>query len=247
MSNRGGLASDMKNFSWTCPFCNQPVTITASDVFSNRGILEIKNREGDQMLTYRFIVCPNPECERFSLEVSLGRGIFRSHSGWYQAPPIRTWQLIPQSKAQSFPDYIPKAILDDYNEACLIKDLSPKASAALARRCLQGIIRDFWQVKPAHLANEIEQIKDKVDPTTWQAIGAVRSVGNIGAHMEEDVNLIIDVEPNEAEVLIGLIEILLKDWYIAREQKKAHLAAVVKLAEEKEAARKPKTDNAQKT
>ena len=143
------------------------------------------------------------------------------------------WQLIPPSTAKSFPDYIPKAILGDYNEACLIKDLSPKASATLARRCLRGVIRDFWGVKGANLKDEIEQIKDKMDPTTWQAIDAVRSVGNIGAHMEEGVNFIIDVEPKEAELQIGLIEILLKDWYIAREQKKSHLEAVVKLAEKR--------------
>ena len=152
----------------------------------------------------------------------------------------RVWQLIPQSKAQSFPDYIPKTILDDYNETCLIKDLSPKASATLARRCLQGIIRDFWEVTPGKLAKEIEQIKDKVEELTWQAIEGVRSVGNIGAHMEEDVNLIVDIEPNEAELLINLIEILLKDWYIVRHDKATRLEAIVKLAEDKKTTRSQK-------
>jgi hypothetical protein len=237
----------MKTFSWTCPFCNQPVTITEESISEGRHILKINNAEGDQFLAYRFIVCPNPKCKRFSLEVNLAKAGHGSAIGYYQKEPVKTWQLIPQSKAQSFPDYIPKVILDDYNEACLIKDLSPKASATLARRCLQGIIRDFWGVKGANLKNEIEQIEDMVDLMTWQAIDAVRSVGNIGAHMEKDINLIVDVEPNEAELLIGLIEILLKDWYIAREQKKSHLAAVVKLAEEKKTARKPKRNNTQKT
>lgn len=233
----------MPPFSWTCPFCNRPTTITEEDFSSDDAVLEIENAEGKRILTCNFIVCPNPECKKFSLDVRLGEAGYGSAVGWYEKQPLKTWQLIPQSKAQSFPDYIPKAILDDYNEACLIKDLSPKASATLSRRCLQGIIRDFWTVKPAKLANEIEQIKDKVDPTTWQAIDAVRSVGNIGAHMEEDINLIIDVEPNEAELLIGLIEVLLKDWYIAREQKDLHLKALVKLAEDKKAAKKPKQDS----
>ena len=31
----------------------------------------------------------------------------------------------------------------------------------------------------------------------WQAIDAVRSIGNIGAHMEKDINLIVDVDPEE--------------------------------------------------
>lgn len=233
----------MESFSWICPFCNRPVTITEESVSGSRHILKIDNAEGNQFLAYKFIVCPNPKCKRFSLEVSLAKAGYGSEVGYYQEEPVKTWQLIPQSRAQSFPDYIPKAILNDYGEACLIKDLSPKASATLARRCLQGIMRDFWKVKPSSLANEIEQIKDKVDPTTWEAIDAIRSVGNIGAHMEEDVNLIVDIEPNEAELLIGLIEILLKDWYIAREQKQSHLAAVVKLAQDKETAKKAKRDD----
>jgi len=103
---------------------------------------------------------------------------------------------------------------------------------------LQGIIRDFWQVKPGRLADEIEQIKDKVDVATWKAIDGVRNVGNIGAHMEEDINVIVDVDPNEAQLLVELIEILLKDWYIAREQKKSHLEAIDKLSAEKGSAQK---------
>lgn len=236
----------MEPFSWTCPFCNRPVTITEEDVRSDEAVLDIDNAEGNRILTCDYIVCPNPKCKRFSLTVRLGEAANTYPTNtdigrWYDAKPLETWQLIPQSMAQSFPDYIPKAILDDYNEACLIKDLSPKASAALARRCLQGIIRDFWQVKPAKLANEIEQIKSKVDAVTWKAIDAVRSVGNIGAHMEKDVNLIIDVEPNEAKKLIGLIEILLREWYVAREERKSRVEAVIELAKGKKAARKPRT------
>jgi hypothetical protein len=53
------------------------------------------------------------------------------------------WKLLPESRAKEFPDYVPAAILDDYRQACRIASFSPKASATLARRCLQGMIRDF--------------------------------------------------------------------------------------------------------
>ena len=95
-------------------------------------------------------------------------------------------------------------------------------------------------MKPGKLAYEIEQIQDKVELLTWEAIDAVRSVGNIGAHMEKDVNLIVDIEPNEAELLINLVETLLKDWYIARHEKASRLEALVKLGADKEVARKKK-------
>jgi hypothetical protein len=146
---------------------------------------------------------------------------------------LQSWGLIPASNAKVFPSYIPAPILEDYTEACLIQDLSPKAAATLARRCLQGTIRDFWGVKAGRLVDEIEQIRDRVDELTWQAIEAVRTIGNIGAHMEKDVNEITEIEPREADLLIGLIETLFKDWYVAKEEKKKRLSEIVKLAQEK--------------
>ena len=157
---------------------------------------------------------------------------------------IRKWDLVPPSKAMVFPDYIPKAILDDYNEACIIADLSPKASATLARRCLQGILRDFWKVKPGNLANEIDQIKEKTDTLTWEAIDSVRKVGNIGAHMEKDIDLIIDVDPKEAKLLLNLIEILLKEWYVMREERRNQLIQIKAIADQKDEAKK---DGSQQT
>lgn len=227
------------NFSWTCPHCDRPVTITDEDVTVRHSVLTSDNVEGKRFLTSTFIVCPNAECKKFTLLVELHKVVGQSGKGEL----LQQWQLIPSSKAKSFPDYVPQAILNDYTEACLIRDLSPKASATLARRCLQGIIRDFWKVTPGKLSKEIEQIKDKIEELTWRAIDAVRSVGNIGAHMEEDVNLIVDIEPNEAELLINLIETLLKDWYIARHNRETRLKALVELGEEKEATRKPKQNN----
>jgi hypothetical protein len=154
-------------------------------------------------------------------------------------PPLERWNLIPPSSAKVFPDYIPQPIRDDYVEACKIRDLSPKASATLSRRCLQGMIRNFWKISKGRLIDEIDAIKDKVDADTWLAIDAVRKIGNIGAHMEKDINVIVDVEPEEAQMLIGLIELLTKDWYITRYQRQERLKALVELRDEKEAAKAP--------
>lgn len=122
--------------------------------------------------------------------------------------------IFPISKAKKFPEYIPQNIRNDYEEAYSILHLSPKASATLSRRALQGMIRDFWKVKHGNLNNEINQLKGKVTASTWDAIDALRGIGNIGAHMENDINKIIDIDEGEAEKLLKLIEYLLKDWYI---------------------------------
>jgi hypothetical protein len=164
-------------------------------------------------------------------------------STWRVGKHLQTWNLIPPSSAKVFPEYVPKPILDDYTEACAIRDLSPKASATLSRRCLQGMIRDFWKISKPRLIDEIEAIKDKTDATTWQAIDAVRKIGNIGAHMEKDINVIVDVDPNEAQVLIELIEMLIKDWYIVDHERKERLKEIVSISGAKEASKTapPKT------
>ena len=84
----------------------------------------------------------------------------------------------------------------------------------------------------------IGKIKDKCDPDTWKAIDAVRIVGNIGAHMESDINLIIDVDPNEADQLIYLIEILLKDWYVCKHEREAGLKSIIEIGKKRKNRRK---------
>ena len=133
-------------------------------------------------------------------------------------------------RLETFPGLYAASHSGDYEEACLIRDLSPKASATLSRRCLQGILRDFWKVKPGRLVDEIEQVKDKIDPITWDAIEAVRKLGNIGAHMEKDIDVIVDVDPEDAGLLIGLFETLLKEWYVAREERRVRMTAVIAAA-----------------
>lgn len=78
------------------------------------------------------------------------------------------------------------------------------------------MIRDFWNIQRENLYDEINCLKGKIPTMQWNAIDAVRSIGNIGAHMQKDINTIIDVDPNEAENLIKLIELLIEKWYVAK-------------------------------
>jgi len=220
-------------FNWTCPYCNRDSTITDSNFTSGIHFFNHGNKVGPLGLRTQAITCPNDECKEYSITATLHESYQTSHSRGIEDAILMSWSMKPNSLAKQFPEYIPKAILDDYSEACLIKELSPKASATLSRRCLQGIIRDFWKCKKGRLVDEINSIQEKVDPITWQAIDSVRSIGNIGAHMEKDINLIIDVEPEEAQLLIGLIEILIKDWYISRHERQLHLESIIGVAKQK--------------
>lgn len=129
-----------------------------------------------------------------------------------------TVNLYPRIHCKYFPEYVPAAIRSDYEEACAVVKDSPKAAATLARRCLQGMIHDFWNIHEKNLNAEITKLKSQIPANQWKAIDAVRSLGNIGAHMEHDVNLIIDVDLGEAEKLLRLIEHLIEKWYVDRYQ-----------------------------
>src|SRR5699024_3084660 len=136
-------------------------------------------------------LCPN--CDNHSINI-FGVG--------YDVKDL-TVNVVPRSQSMQFPEYVPKSIRNDYEEAYLIVNLSPKASATLSRRCLQGMIRDYWQISDERsLYHEIDAIKDKVDPQVWSVLDSVRQIGNIGAHMEKDINLIVDIDAGEAERLI---------------------------------------------
>jgi hypothetical protein len=180
----------------------------------------------------------NIACRKLSVGVGLYPFKYVSGDKVEYGKELQSWRLLPDSMAKPQPDYIPQQIRDDYYEACKIRDLSAKAAATLARRCLQGMIKDFWGIKKRNLAQAINALKPKVDGTTWQAIEAVRKVGNIGAHMEKNIDLIIDVEPKEAGLLIGLIERLFTEWYVARHERDQSMGALVAMARQKEKARK---------
>lgn len=231
-------------FHWTCPYCNHDTTITGT-LQTGEFRLMLENANGYRFFRYSLIVCPNAKCRKFTLTLFMYEYIPEKDAlgnvHWKIGEPLQTWNLIPPSTAKIFPDYVPKGIRDDYTEACLIRDLSPKASATLSRRCLQGMIRDFWKVSKARLVDEIDAIKDKTDALTWQAIDAVRKIGNIGAHMEKDINVIVDVEPNEAQLLIGLVEFLIKEWYIAKHEREERLKEIVAISEAKDAAKSKTT------
>lgn len=225
--------------SWECPYCGRFSTHEAMESLKIGRAFNANSKYGNLYHGTLICICPNPECMEFtslsyvtSAEMSGGRLQETGHV-------IELWNNRPQGVVKSFPEYVPKAVLEDYREAALICDLSPKAAATLSRRCLQGMIRDFWGVRERNLHAEIQAISDRIDPDTWQAIDAIRSIGNIGAHMEKDIDLIIDVQPGEAKLLIQLIETLIKDWYVHREERRRRAEAIVSMATDKKSQKNP--------
>lgn len=220
---------------YTCPFCGSVLPdINETHQSLKAAFITRYNGHGfplcDSDYTWEVNLWRCPSCFKVS-SYATGDGALTSG---------RHVPIYPESAARQLPAYIPEALCRDYTEACLILRKSPKASATLARRCLQGMIRDFWKVTGKHSLNqEIDAIKDKVPAAQWTAIDGLRKIGNVGAHMEKDINLIVDVDPDEAEKLLQLIELLMDKWYIARHDEEALYQTIVGITAEKEAARHP--------
>lgn len=235
---------------YDCPYCQTKQIVQNAQYHTETVHIDVsKNCEGKIGFTVEAISCANPDCAKTVLYGAL-RNITLFPSGHISSEkdPFETWSLRPQGMARPLPDYIPQAIREDYTEACRIRDLSPKASATLIRRCLQGMIRDFCGISKGTLHKEIESLREAVNSGTAQrgvsdesvdAIDRIRSIGNIGAHMEKDIDLIIPVEPDEAQLLIELTEMLFDEWYIAREKRAARFSAIKDLAESKQELRTP--------
>lgn len=212
--------------TYCCPFCGHDQAYSESIgsvlVGSCRDVYDgqIPQEDGPSSLKVVWLTCANTECRKTCI-TSFNRFDDSQHDVY----PVVTFA--------HYPDYIPVAIRADYEEACSIVDRSPKAAATMFRRCLQGMIRDFHGIAKARLIDEIEELKDVVSAAQWRAIDAIRKIGNIGAHMEKDVNQIIDVDVTEANALRGMIELLMDKWYIARHDEEELCSALTEIASKK--------------
>jgi hypothetical protein len=96
---------------------------------------------------------------------------------------------------------------------------SPKASAALSRRCLQQLLREYAKVKPQDLYNEIQELLDRgtLPSDLAEALDHVRVIGNFAAHpiKSQCSGEVLAVEPGEAEWLLEVLESLF-DFYFVR-------------------------------
>lgn len=229
---------DRMAFNWTCPHCSSRQTVVDEKQDVNHRVISLRDQaEGNLIVQDYSIGCSNPECMKITIRVKIGKGGVHANSYRFVAGgnTLFDQSVYPQGSARPQPEYIPAAIREDYREACLIRDFSPKASATLIRRCLQGMIRDFAGISKSRLIDEIKALRKAVDDgsaersvsiESVEAIDRIRDIGNIGAHMERDIDLIIDVDPGEAQVLIELVEMLFDEWYGAREKRQARLSRI---------------------
>lgn len=198
------LKSSQRSTSFQCPYCRVVVFLEILsihvDVYSN--------------IAYYCHKAECPNCNQLLLFLT-GEDAFRAT----REPGILIW---PNGKDTARPpvplEVSDPAIAQDYKEACEVLPISPKASAALSRRCLQHILREKLQTKPANLDKEIQQVIDnKLVPTYLvESLDAVRTNGNFATHPIKSTSTgeIVDVELDEAEWNLDAIEGLFDFVYV---------------------------------
>ncbi|TCL65307.1 hypothetical protein EDC14_101755 [Hydrogenispora ethanolica] len=209
----------MNPFKWHCPYCNCFGVVTETNFYQTQTTLD-KGQDGPpRIITMEFVICPNPECRRFTFKVTMylskGRNEGEPENREFQ------WTLLPLSGCEQYFEGVPALILADYQEAVRILTLSPRSAALLARKCLQNILADFFKIaKPLGKAFPIV-LKSRLDPVI--AAGITARFQKEGRRLEEFIkqglSLASAVKPEEVRELIWLVEILLRETYVSKYEK----------------------------
>lgn len=148
---------------------------------------------------------------------------------------LANWSRNPRTKAKRLPAYVPENIQDAYYQACAISSISPEASSTISRYCLQMMVRGFWNIPESQrgtLDAEIDLVSAKMPPETIESIAIATNFGNIAHAMTVDARRMVATRPEEAEVLIHLLETLFDDWYADREQRQRRTDALRRAVEQ---------------
>lgn len=150
-----------------------------------------------------------PECQD---------GIFVLHKGYPDHARTTSMTVYPSAKTRPVPAEVVDPYKQDFVEACTVLQDSPKASAALSRRCLQAILKDKAGTKSKDLFDQIEEVinSGKVPSHICEDLHAIRVVGNFAAHpMKSTVSgAVLDVEAGEAEWNLDVLELLFDFYFV---------------------------------
>jgi hypothetical protein len=130
--------------------------------------------------------------------------------------PVGLFLAYPASRSRPTPAGVMDPYKQDLLEACKVLQDSPKASAALSRRCLQMVLRDKAGTKSKDLYDQIEEVAGKVPSHIGESLHAVRNIGNFAAHPLKSTNTgeIVEVENHEAEWNLDVLELLFDFYFV---------------------------------
>jgi Domain of unknown function (DUF4145) len=203
-----------------CPHCTISIheSWTGNEIFAEA--------VGETRWRVQIMFCP--ECKESILR--FGQAQIGSN---YVTEPKSWKQFYPSGSSRPVPADVPKDVANDYSEASLVMQLSPKASAALSRRCLQTVLRNAGYTQK-DLSKQIDAVLAESDARkalpsgVHMIVDTVRNFGNFAAHKITDQTTlqIISVEPAEAEYCLDVLDAVFDHYYVKPAQAKAVKAAL---------------------
>jgi len=191
-----------------CPHCRTTVVFAPIGKYNETAIQIAKK-------SFQLSNTACPACWDLISSLTIHENV-ESESGKTETKLQGKFLLWPRQAARPDPEEVPQHIAADYKEAALVLNLSPKASAALSRRCLQNVLIEAEGVKSKSLARQIDEVMPKLPSYIAESVDAIRNIGNFAAHPMKDTatGQIVDVEPGEAEWNLDVLDLLFDFYYV---------------------------------
>ncbi|MQA91451.1 MAG: DUF4145 domain-containing protein [Gemmatimonas sp.] len=217
-----------------CPHCSTAVRFEATEISARGGAhrrplnpiyLDTPSRRGLEFQTsgcpacglpiVRVVATSDPQDVATRVDVLL----------W----PVAANRPVPPEVEEADPD-----LSEDFREAVGVFPVSKKASAALARRCLQRILTTRGGATGGDLASQIKSVIEDLPYELGLNVDAIRHVENFAAHpiKSRASGEITPVEDGEAEWLLNVLEELFEHYYVAPAQAASRREALNQKLEE---------------
>ncbi|MDR3734184.1 MAG: DUF4145 domain-containing protein [Acidobacteriaceae bacterium] len=174
--------------------------------------------------------CPN--CEQAIIFLRSGPAIKDGYGNIVFSGSRESFMVWPRGSVRPCPREVPIDIAKDFSEAVQVLSISPQASAALTRRCLQHVLREFGKTKAKELFDQIQEVigQGHLPPSLVEQLDAVRVIGNFAAHplKSQTSGVIMPVEPNEAEWNLDVLEDVFDHYFVKPAQLQARKDALNK-------------------
>ena len=225
---------NFENKTYTCPYCNDKQRFNLNDDFSEcdecgigsnvslymdgkRKVLKHKVKT----LIYS-ITCNNPKCNKTTVIAVNDDG--------------EQIDILPSKYQKCFPNYIPQPIIRDFQEGVSIINYSPRASAILFRKCLEGMIKNCFGVCEKKLYDSIDKIfkNNQISAGQKEMLDSIRRIGNICAHFQSEDNSLFDYTSDEVNKIKDVLEYLFEEWYIEPNRRKKLQEEISQMANKKE-------------
>ena len=214
------LENQRRDFvSVQCPSCGQWFKLKAEDLKS----LDITSSELDYTSIIMFN-CQNIECGdtigiKYEYQYDIFSGeVFNCNYDVLFPKKVRDRIVIPS--------YVNAKIKNDYENVLKLLDISPDASIVFGRKTLERIILSKWPEvvtagkdgKFPTLAMMIGYLENKKLYEDTSILSDLKNIGNNATHVT-DIEKDVSFTKADAEVVVSMIEILIRELFVEPEEK----------------------------